>query len=218
MLEMPGGWLSWPCTRVSGLGLRVGDVAIGDGDGVRASGDSGMLCTDLRRCGDLMVCSLCFSPCSELGRENCDGVAGELGVLDVGELLFDELAVECAESDAGDHMRVSGGDLGDLDLVGDPGRLSPDDRDLLSEPMLLLGVRGDPKCCSARRLLSRLNSDGRRFFSSLFPRWWRRLPVRRVILPPFGGRLRDPTLMEVLSMGTARMVTLSPPCKMSDTT
>ena len=28
---------------VSGLGLRVGEVAIGDGDGVRASGDSGML-------------------------------------------------------------------------------------------------------------------------------------------------------------------------------
>lgn len=45
MLEMPAGCSTgpWPCTTVRGLGERVGDVAIGDGDGVRARGDSGML-------------------------------------------------------------------------------------------------------------------------------------------------------------------------------
>lgn len=218
MFEIPGGWLICPWTRVRGLGLRVGEVAIGEGDGVLASGDRGMLCTDFLLCGDLMVCSLCFSPCKELGRENCDGAAGELGVLEVGELLLEELAVDRAESDAGDHMRVVGGDLGDLDLVGDPGKLSPEDSDLLSEPMLLLGVRGEPKCCSARRLLSRLNKEGRLFFSSLLPRWCRRLLDLRVILPALGWRLRPPTLIEVLSSGTAVIVTLSPPCRMRETT
>ena len=42
-------------TTVRGLGLRVGDVAMLDGDGVLASGDSGILCTDLRLCGDFSV-------------------------------------------------------------------------------------------------------------------------------------------------------------------
>jgi hypothetical protein len=41
-----------------------------EGEGVLARGDNGMLCTDLRLCGDLMVCccSLCLRPCRELGR------------------------------------------------------------------------------------------------------------------------------------------------------
>ncbi len=160
---------------VSGLGLRVGDVAIGDGDGVRASGDSGMLCTDLRRCGDLIVCNLCLSPWRELGRLKCAELAGEFGVLDVGELLLDDVSpVERALSRSeappppGDHTRLSGGDFGER--VGDPGSESPEDRERLSELKLRLGVIGDPRCCSARRLLSRRNSDVRRFLSSLFVR------------------------------------------------
>ena len=153
---------------VSGLGLRVGEVAIGDGEGVRASGDSGMLCTDLRLCGDLMVCNLCFSPCSELGLLKCAELAGEFGVLELGELLLDDVSpVERALSDAGDHILLSGGDLGDL--VGDPGKESPDDSDLLSELKLRLGVMGEPRCCSALLLLSLLNSDVRLFLSSLLP-------------------------------------------------
>ncbi len=90
MFEMPCGWRfgPWPCTMVRGLGLRVGDVAMGDGDGVRASGDNGMLCIDFRRCGDLFVCSLCLSPCSELGRGfRCAMLAGEFGALELVELL-----------------------------------------------------------------------------------------------------------------------------------
>ena len=82
---------------MSGLGLRVGDVAIGDGDGVLARGDNGILCTDLRRWGDLMADILCLSPWSELGRLcSCDP-AGELGVLELGELLFDEVEWEESE-------------------------------------------------------------------------------------------------------------------------
>ena len=108
---------------MSGLGLRVGLVAMGDGEGVRASGESGILCTDLRRLGDFVVCCciLCCNPCSERGRElKCapiDDAAGELGMLDDGELLLLELAVELAppESEPDDHTRVcSGGDRGDM--------------------------------------------------------------------------------------------------------
>ncbi len=74
IFDIPGGWriAAWPCTIVSGLGLRVGDVAIGDGEGVRASGDNGMLWTDLRRCGDFVLgCWIflcCLSPERDVGR------------------------------------------------------------------------------------------------------------------------------------------------------
>ena len=46
MLEMPGGCSACApavCPIVSGLGLRVGDEAMGDGEGVLARGESGML-------------------------------------------------------------------------------------------------------------------------------------------------------------------------------
>ena len=44
---------------------------------------------------------MCLSPCSELGRElKCAALlAGELGMLEEGELLLDEFAVELAESE-----------------------------------------------------------------------------------------------------------------------
>lgn len=88
VLELPG-W--WPDENVNGLGDRVGDCGNGDGDGVRASGDSGMWPTDLRRLGEcrffVAECSLCLSPCSVDGRWY--GV-GEFGVT-VGDELADEL-------------------------------------------------------------------------------------------------------------------------------
>lgn len=69
VLELPG-W--WPAENVSGLGDRVGDCGSGDGDGVRAKGDSGMWPTDLRRLGEcrflVAECSLCLSPCNVDGR------------------------------------------------------------------------------------------------------------------------------------------------------
>lgn len=88
VFELPG-W--WPAEKVSGLGERVGDCGSGDGDGVRANGDSGMWPTDLRRLGEcrflVTECSLCLSPCSVDGRWY--GVA-EFGVT-VGDELDDEL-------------------------------------------------------------------------------------------------------------------------------
>jgi len=106
MLEMPGMWAAtsgappatcrwWmPDAVVKGLGLRDGDVAApGDGDGVLTSGDSGLLCHDLRRLAAAgRTVNLCFRPCRELGRPPTGmgedvATAGEPGALDPGELL-----------------------------------------------------------------------------------------------------------------------------------
>jgi len=86
---------------VRGLGLREGDVAApGDGEGVLTSGDSGLLCHDLRRlpAAGRDTDNLCFRPWRELGRPpiviGCTGedpaTAGEPGALDPGELLCDD--------------------------------------------------------------------------------------------------------------------------------
>jgi len=85
---------------VKGLGLRDGDVAApGDGDGVLTSGDSGLLCHDLRRLpgAGRDTDNLCFRPCRELGRPPMvigtgedPATAGEPGALDPGELLCDD--------------------------------------------------------------------------------------------------------------------------------
>ncbi len=174
---------------VRGLGLRVGDVAMDDGDGVRASGDSGMLCTDFLLCGDLTVCSLCFKPCSELGLLKCADPAGELGVLELGELELELVSpvdrAPLSEAD-GDQTRLSGGDLGER--VGEPGSESPELRDRDSDVKLRLGVSGDaplalPRCCSARLELRRRKSDVRRFLSSDLVRWCFFFVERRAILP-----------------------------------
>lgn len=70
------GWC--PTGNANGLGDRVGDAGIGDGDGVLANGESGMCPIDFRRLGAafegivcnpfavllLLLCSLCLSPCN----------------------------------------------------------------------------------------------------------------------------------------------------------
>lgn len=70
---------------------------IGDGDGVLASGESGMWPTDFLL-GEWNVCvSLCFRPWRELGRGKWGRwveLAGELGTLELGELLWEEFPVE----------------------------------------------------------------------------------------------------------------------------
>ena len=102
---------------------------MGDNDGVLVRGDGGMLCQDLRRL-DGVDRDLCFKPCSELGRLNCEIVLadGEFGPLDSGEPLCGELP---AESDPDDFVGA-GGDLA-CDL---PGAFSippsPDDKDRLN--------------------------------------------------------------------------------------
>lgn len=59
------------------------------GEGVWASGESGMFPADLQRAERYWRWSLGERPCRELGRMCWDG-AGELGVLEAGELLWDE--------------------------------------------------------------------------------------------------------------------------------
>ena len=78
-------WVPWPDR---GDGERWGEAA-GGGEGVWASGDSGMLPADLRRGERYCRCSLGARPCRELGRV-CPEPAGELGTLELGELLCDE--------------------------------------------------------------------------------------------------------------------------------
>lgn len=78
VLELPG-WC--PIGNARGLGERVGDAGRGEGEGVRASGESGICPTDFRRLGTLGheglavcnvfehpdECSLCFNPCKVEG-------------------------------------------------------------------------------------------------------------------------------------------------------
>lgn len=63
----PGGGAvaPWAC---SGEGERCGEQLWGVGEGVRASGESGMFPADLRRGERYWRCSLGARPCSELGR------------------------------------------------------------------------------------------------------------------------------------------------------
>ena len=63
---------------------------MGDGEGVRARGLKGILCTLLRLLGDLIHCRLLLSPCKEPGRLNVKELAGELDPLDKGETLEEE--------------------------------------------------------------------------------------------------------------------------------
>jgi hypothetical protein len=88
VLDDPG-----TCTAM-GDGDRVGEASgSGDGDGVRASGDSGMWPTDLRRLGEcsafVLACSLCLRPCREDGLavdgDGMEPAAGEHGSESAGE-------------------------------------------------------------------------------------------------------------------------------------
>lgn len=56
---------------------------------MRASGERGMFPADLRRGERYWRCSLGARPCRELGRMWPE-LAGELGTLELGELLWDE--------------------------------------------------------------------------------------------------------------------------------
>lgn len=60
------------------------------GEGVCARGERGMLPADLQRAERYWRCSLGDRPCRVLGRMWWDEVAGELGVLEAGELLWEE--------------------------------------------------------------------------------------------------------------------------------
>lgn len=90
--EGRGGAAGWPRAN-SGEGERCGELPCGVGDGVRASGDSGMLPADLRRGERYCRCSLGARPVRELGLawaappEPPEPPAGELGTLEPGELL-----------------------------------------------------------------------------------------------------------------------------------
>jgi len=187
---------------VSGLGLLDGDEPLlvveaccvehttpGDGDGVRTSGDSGLLCHDLRRllvaaaadrAATLLTLSLCLRPESELGRppetgdDDCDGTlvavrssAGDPGALDPGELLCDdELPVEWAESDiqdstaAFDRSSRSGGPPPATTATVVVGEFGTPSYDDIG------GCCGDDRCCcccsAAFLLLSCRNNDARR--------------------------------------------------------
>lgn len=114
--ELPAGWCTWWMGNASGLGERVGDTGSGcccgrgDGDGVRARGDSGMCPADFLRDGECRLFAfdsrLFLSPCSDDGRCGWNGsdapapswpLAGLLGAEEPGELDGDE----CGESEAG---------------------------------------------------------------------------------------------------------------------
>ena len=243
MLEMPGMWAAtsgappvmwrwWmPDAVVRGLGLRLGDVAApGDGDGVRTSGESGLLCHDLRRlaAAGRVTVSLCFRPCRELGRPPTGiaigeevATAGEPGALDPGELLWDD---EWAESDI--HGSAVDWRRGTT-VVGEPGILSPDDVDRRC------GDSGDEVaviCCSAAfRLLSCRNRDAR--CRSYFGRrrcrdtgvcgicsWPYMSGPQTIPMPPTAlGILRAPMRIDVLARGMVRRATLAPPVRISRT-
>jgi len=246
ILEMPGTcaatsgappvmcrwWM--PDAVVKGLGLRDGDVAApGDGDGVLTSGDSGLLCHDLRRlpaAGRDTDNLWCLRPCRELGRPptvigtgDVPATAGEPGALDPGELLCED---EWAESDVHCSMPLVDWSRGTT-VVGEPGTLSLDDNDLWC------GDSGEDvavSCCSAAlRLLSCRNSDAR--CRSYFGR--RRCldngvygicsgppisgPHTMPMPPATLGTLRAPMRIDVLASGTVRRATLAPPVSMSRT-
>lgn len=139
-LELP----TWcPCMPARGLGERAGDEIMLEGEGVRARGLKGKLCTDLRRCGDFKDdVFLCLTTWREEGRPKwvapaTEVVAGELGTLDPGELLLELVA--CDES--GDQGTAIGGERMDRCRLGLP---SADDVDRLRG--LNVRVDADPMC------------------------------------------------------------------------
>ena len=103
-LEEPG-W--WPSGKARGEGDLVGEMGRGLGDGVRASGESGMCPTDLRLDGEckflVLIWSLCLRPCRDEGlaeEEELDeeGPAGEHGA----ELSQDSPGEEMGDSGRGE--------------------------------------------------------------------------------------------------------------------
>lgn len=91
----------------SGEGERWGEVGWGVGEGVRANGERGMLPADFRRPRSRDPRP---RPCKVLGR-TLPEPAGELGALELGELLWEELPADCEKSGAGLNEAV--GDRGE---------------------------------------------------------------------------------------------------------
>lgn len=200
MFEMPGGWSNPPGGGwISGLGLRVGDIIIGDEFGVLASGDCGMLCHDWRRF-TAALSPLCFKPFNELGRLNCE--AGEFGAVDPAELL---------ESDS-----LPG--VGERFASGELHWLSPDDSERLNWTKERLGGAIGELSCSTLRLLRRRNSDEEcRRRSSLPPRDLRPTS-KRLTRYGAGTCFRRQTLMVVLASGATWIRTWCAWLKIRDTT
>lgn len=101
----------------------MGETARLEGDGVRARGLSGILCTLLRLLGDLIHCKLLLSPCNVPGRPDVNEFAGELGPLESGEALAEERDCERPQS-GGVIIRGERGDLILLPSCGVLTRLS----------------------------------------------------------------------------------------------
>lgn len=104
-----------------------------EGEGVRARGLNGKLCTDLRLWGDLSEVDadfLCLTTCKELGlpkwaaAATAEAAAGEFGTLEPGELLLELVAWD----ESGDQGTATGGDRTDLCNEGLP---SPEEADRL---------------------------------------------------------------------------------------
>lgn len=70
------------------------------GEGVCARGERGIFPADLQRAERYWRCSFGDRPCRVLGRMWWDDVAGELGVLEAGELLCEEAPVEETETES----------------------------------------------------------------------------------------------------------------------
>lgn len=216
-LEEPGWWPQ-DSGRASGDGVRVGEIGggIGPGDGVRASGDSGMCPTDFRREGEwrflVLMCSLCLRPCREEGRVLEDTVTEDdtgLVITEAGEVR--ELSADSVNS-PGDEMGDSDSGEGEWSLLAPaPG----DNNGSLSDWSEELADNIPAISAEARlldnflnnELVFRLLSASRFLCLSLAAVAW----VLLAILMVLGSRLRPPVLMLVDSMGVARMVTASPP-------
>lgn len=74
--------------------------------------------------------------------------AGEFGALELGELLWEELPPDWVKSGVGRKAAV--GERGERLWVGEPGRLSPDDREWLREEKLRLVCRRGEGCMAKR--------------------------------------------------------------------
>lgn len=144
---------------------------------MRARGDRGMLPADLRRpWRSLCPGSLGPRPCKVLGRIWPEP-AGELGALELGELLWEELPPtnqtksissrtykqtqinshhhnkgECPPDNgkSGAGRKEAVGERGDRLWVGEPGRLSPDEREWFRDEKLRLVCRRGEGCIAKR--------------------------------------------------------------------
>ena len=181
-----------------------------DGEGVRARGLSGTLCTDFRRWVDAFTDGAFFGlvTCSELGRPRAgdgaaaamDTAAGELGTLEDGELLGELTAGE----ESGDHG--TGGERTERRRAGLPSHV---DADLLRQLKPDREVRAMCVPCTARgstfpRLRRRSRCLWPLFLSPALSFAWRFLMALRAILPAAEPLGRVPVWMEVLCSGTQR--------------